>query len=98
MKDGTRSFKFNDIHVSYPPDMSRAEALSYLDEVPKELDKKYPLTSLTITYSAGDVMLWPHYDTVVRIRRITGYMSRVPNFNEAKKAELAARTQHISNE
>lgn len=31
---------------------------------------------------------------IKRIRRITGYLSEVNNFNEAKKAELKDRVQH----
>ena len=34
-------------------------------------------------------------NTVTRLRRITGYLSNVNNFNEAKKAEAKARQQHI---
>lgn len=34
-------------------------------------------------------------DPIIRIRRITGYLSAVSNFNDAKKAELEARTTHL---
>jgi anaerobic ribonucleoside-triphosphate reductase activating protein len=33
---------------------------------------------------------------VRRVRRITGYLSNVDNFNDAKRAECASRTTHLS--
>lgn len=32
---------------------------------------------------------------IKRIRRITGYLSEVSNFNDAKRAELADRSIHM---
>ncbi len=43
----------------------------------------------------GYVNLRPHYDTVIRVRRVTGYLSATVNFNDAKRAEMAAREGHI---
>ena len=40
------------------------------------------LVELDIKIKDDDVLLTPHYDTIVRVRRITGYLSNVKNFKE----------------
>ena len=44
----------------------------------------------------GYLTFQPYYARrISRIRRITGYFSKVENFNDAKKAELRDRVVHI---
>ena len=42
-----------------------------------------------------EVVLTPHY-TIVRVRRITGYLSNVKNFNAAKKRRTVGSCQTFS--
>ena len=45
------------------------------------------IDELCIEINGDDVLLKPRFQTIVRLRRITGYMSNVNNFNQAKKEE-----------
>ena len=74
--------------------ISGEEALEYL-KIQKELYPNRTLIALDITLDGDDVILTPHYDTVVRVRRITGYLSNVKNFNAAKKEEAFDRVVHF---
>jgi predicted translin family RNA/ssDNA-binding protein len=48
------------------------------------------------TDSDGYLSFQPYFTRKIkRIRRITGYFSRVENFNDAKKAELYDRVVHM---
>lgn len=86
------------IKVSYPDEMSIEEATYYLKsqlDYEKESGKvKSKLVALDIELDGSEVVLRPHYDTVIRTRRITGYLSTIPRFNDAKKAEEEARVKH----
>lgn len=87
---------YEGITVYYPVDMHADEAKEYVKE---ELRKKvkYPLLRVDINYHAdGDLIIRPHYDTICRVRRITGYLSTLPKFNDAKKAEAKDRVAHIT--
>ena len=53
------------------------------------------LLSLDLSLKGDNVIVKPHYDTIVRVRRITGYLSTLPRFNDAKKAEVADRVCHL---
>ena len=53
------------------------------------------LLSLDLSLKGDNVVVKPHYDTIVRVRRITGYLSTLPRFNDAKKAEVADRVCHL---
>lgn len=83
------------IKVRYPREIADDEALGYIKDVPLLLKNKYPLVELEITLdTTGYVKLYPKYNSIVRIRRITGYQSKIENFNDAKKDELKARVKH----
>ena len=87
---------YEGITVYYPSDMHADEAKEYVKE---ELRKKvkYPLIRVDINYHAdGDLIIRPQYDTICRVRRITGYLSTLPKFNDAKKAEARGRVPHFS--
>lgn len=87
---------YEGIIVSYPCDMSEDEAKECVkDELRKRV--KYPLMSVDINYHIdGDLIIRPRYDTITRVRRITGYLSTLPNFNDAKRAEARDRVAHIT--
>ena len=87
-------FTFNEVLVKCPEEMSRNEAQEYVKD---QLDLKpgRKLVEMAIKFDGSDVVLEPHYDSVVRVRRITGYLSTIPRFNDAKKAEERSRLKHI---
>jgi hypothetical protein len=81
--------------VNYPSEMSEAEVLDYLKEELERAKVGKILAELDITLDGNDVELHPHYDSVVRIRRITGYLSTRPRFNDAKREEEFSRVTHL---
>ena len=88
---------YEGITVYYPSDMHADEAKEYVKE---ELRKKvkYQLMRVDINHHAdGDLIIRPHYDTICRVRRITGYLSALPKFNDAKRAEERNRVSHFDN-
>lgn len=89
---------YNAINIMYPDEMSREEAISYVDEE-LGLNPKMRLASIEIKLSSDktDVELQPIYDTITRVRRITGYLSTLPKFNDAKRAEERDRVSHFDN-
>jgi len=87
-------FVFNDVRVDCPDEMPQQEALEYV----KEQLVFFPgrrLVEMQIALEGDQVRLEPHYDSVVRVRRITGYLSTIPRFNDAKKEEERNRLKHI---
>jgi anaerobic ribonucleoside-triphosphate reductase activating protein len=82
--------------VNYSPELDDKEVDSLLKEeqVRAGIEKRL-LLELDLTLSGDDVMIWPHYDSVRRVRRITGYLSTLPRFNDAKKEEEVSRISHI---
>ena len=86
---------FKNIQITYPDTMSYEEALSYVNEE-LELNPTKRLKTLEIKLcSETEVTIIPQYDTINRVRRITGYLSNLPNFNDAKKAEANDRVKHM---
>ncbi len=89
-----QQFLFKDVIVNCPEEMPAEEAREYLDEQ-LNLFRGHKLVELDIAIDGQEVMLAPHYDSVVRVRRITGYLSTIPRFNDAKKEEEKNRLKHI---
>ena len=60
-----------------------------------------PLGSITLDIEADSdgehVVIFPH-PVIKRVRRITGYLSNLDNFNDAKKAEEDDRFKHVGTE
>lgn len=85
------------IKITCPDDMDRDEAVSYVDEE-LALNPKMKLVRMDISLTAdlNGVELHPVYDTITRVRRITGYLSTVEKFNDAKRAEERDRVAHMS--
>ena len=82
----------DNVKINCNIEISEQEALAYCNLL-KSPEKR--LVELDITIEGDDVNLKPHYDTIVRVRRITGYLSNVKNFNAAKKSEASDRVKHF---
>ncbi|MDD4601469.1 hypothetical protein SDC9_04152 [bioreactor metagenome] len=55
-----------------------------------------PLASIDVKLCGDDVEITSHERSpITRLRRITGYLSTVDRFNDAKQAELKARQVHV---
>jgi hypothetical protein len=90
--------------VHYPPEMDEKEVAAHLAEQ-KEIDssarkKERRLVEMELSLAGTgsgceEVIIKPHYDDVRRIRRITGYLSTIPRFNDGKLDEEAQRVSHI---
>ena len=82
----------NNVKVNCNEEISEKEAAEYVNMM-KSPEKR--LVELDVKIKDDDVVLTPHYDTIVRVRRITGYLSNVNNFNSAKKHEQSDRVKHF---
>ena len=85
--------KIDNVKINCNIEISEEEARSYFSSV-KSPEKR--LVELDIKIKDDDVLLTPHYDTIVRVRRITGYLSNVKNFNAAKRHEQSDRVKHFN--
>ena len=83
------TYEMDGIKVNCAEGISKEEAAVYLK------DQHETLLSLDLSLKGDNVVVKPHYDTIVRVRRITGYLSTLPRFNDAKKAEVADRVCHL---
>jgi len=83
----------DNVKINCNIEISKQEARTYLT-MQKEFHSGN-LKELDINIIGDDVELIPHYDTIVRLRRITGYLSNVKNFNAAKKEESHDRVKHF---
>ena len=46
------------------------------------------LLSLDLSLKGDNVVVKPHYDSIVRVRRITGYLSTLPRLTMPKRLKL----------
>ncbi len=88
-------FIFNDVTVNCPDEMQIQEAQEYVKDQLHIEPAGRKLLQMDIDVSGDDVVLKPHYDSIVRVRRITGYLSTIPRFNDAKKDEEHQRIKHM---
>lgn len=88
--------KIDNVEVIYPDEMKIEEVTVYLQEQ-QELNPKIRMTRLAIEFDHNkeNVYLHPTYDTITRTRRITGYLSNLKKFNDAKQAEANDRVTHF---
>jgi hypothetical protein len=84
----------DNVKINCNIEISEAEARSYFNSE-KQLRPNMTMLALDIEIAGDDVVLTPHYNTIVRVRRITGYLSNVKNFNSAKKSEQSDRVKHF---
>ena len=74
-------------------ELSNDEALAYVEHVTAKNGRKPD--SLSITLDGDFAELFPVYRRPFeRIRRITGYLQKTDNWNDAKRAEGADRVKH----
>lgn len=96
--DFMQKWVINSVEVTADVGISQEEAEMYLQEEQKIWhDKKKKLGKVIIKLcDNGEVELKTiERSPIKRVRRITGYLSEVDNFNDAKKAELAQRKSHM---
>lgn len=87
----------DNITVMYDDAIALDELRQYVDQE-KEIwnGKGKKLASVEVKVDGDDVEITSHEKSpITRLRRITGYLSRVDNFNDAKRAELTARQVHV---
>ena len=86
----------DNIVVECPTEMSEEEAAAYVQQERKLWEEKGKvLGKVNIKVDGEEVVLKSYQKSPIRrIRRITGYLSEVSNFNQAKRAELSERVAH----
>lgn len=84
------------VYVEHPAEMTSEEAMFYAEEeIGLWREKGKYLDRVQIETDGSYVVVKAREKSPIkRIRRITGYLSEVSNFNDAKRAELADRTMH----
>ncbi len=87
-------FEYQGVQVIHPDDMTEVEAKAYVDEQLLLMPAK-TLTKVELSLEGDEVLIRPRYNTISRVRRITGYLSTIPKFNDAKKAEARDRVAHV---
>lgn len=88
------TYEMDGIKVNCAEGISKEEAAVYLKDQ-LQVRPHETLLSLDLSLKGDNIIVKPHYDTIVRVRRITGYLSTLPRFNDAKKAEVADRVCHL---
>ena len=59
-------------------------------------EKGKTLAKIQITRYGDDIVIAAHERSPIRrVRRITGYLSNIDNFNDAKKQECEKRVSHF---
>ncbi|MDR3590947.1 MAG: anaerobic ribonucleoside-triphosphate reductase [Negativicutes bacterium] len=84
------------VKVDYPFEMTPEEAVRYAEEeIGLWREKGKTLDTVEIQTDGGYVIVKAKEKSPIRrVRRITGYLSELHNFNDAKQAELEERTRH----
>jgi len=88
------NYEFNGVMVFCPEEINEQEAAAYLQDQLQIMPHK-TLLSMDLELEGEEVVIKPHYDSIVRVRRITGYLSTLPRFNDAKKQEAHDRVAHL---
>lgn len=88
------NYEINGVMVFCPEEINEQEATAYLHSQLQVMPHK-TLLSMDLELDGDDVIIKPHYDSIVRVRRITGYLSTLPRFNDAKKQEAHDRVAHL---
>jgi len=83
----------NGVRVTYCEDITEQEAAEYVnEEIKLWADNGKELSSIFITVDGDEAVIeGKEKSPIRRIRRITGYLSEVTNFNDAKRNELVDR-------
>ena len=85
------------VYVEHPAQMTSEEAMYYAEEeIGLWREKGKQLERVEIETDGNYVVVKAREKSPIkRIRRITGYLSEVNNFNDAKRAELSSRITHF---
>lgn len=83
--------------IVFPDEMSQEEALKYVaDEKQRWLQSGKTLAKVELRIDGDEVVITAtEKSPISRVRRITGYLSNLSNFNDAKTAEESQRKKHI---
>ena len=86
----------NQVAVEYDPLLTVAEMTSIVeDELKLWKENQKELARVELTLDGDNVVIKAvEKSPVRRVRRITGYLSNMENFNDAKQDELGARYKH----
>ncbi len=86
------------IAVDYDPMLSVDEVTTIVEEEMKLWKEKHKeLARVELSLDGDSVVVKAvEKSPVRRVRRITGYLSNMENFNDAKQAELGARYKHYN--
>ena len=86
----------NQVVVTYDPELSMDEITAIVkEEVKLWGDKSKELARVEVTLDGENIIVKSvEKSPVRRVRRITGYLSNIENFNDAKQDELGARYKH----
>lgn len=89
------TYELQGVEVNCDNQITKEEAAAYVQEQLQIMPHK-TLLKVDLALDGQNVLVQPYYDTIVRVRRITGYLSTLPRFNDAKKAEVADRVTHFN--
>lgn len=86
------------IVVTADPALAHEEIMSIMDAEIEQWQKRGKALSRVELIVDGEEVIVKAVEKspVRRIRRITGYLSSVDNFNDAKRAECGQRVSHIT--
>lgn len=86
----------NQVAVEYDSALTVAEMTSIVeDELKMWKENQKELARVELTLDGDNVVVKAvEKSPVRRVRRITGYLSNMENFNDAKQDELGARYKH----
>lgn len=88
----------NGIVVTADPALSNEEIVAIVDAEMQEWRKRSKaLAKIELSVDGDEVIVKAvEKSPVRRVRRITGYLSTVDNFNDAKRAECTDRQAHMA--
>ena len=91
------SIVIDGITVTHDECLSMEEVMQYLADEQEEWNAKgKELARIELILDSDMVIIKAvEKSPVKRVRRITGYLSNMENFNDGKKAELAERYKHM---
>lgn len=86
----------NGIQVTADPRLSREEINQFIaEEQQLWISRNKTLGQVELRIEQDEVIVKATEKSPIRrVRRITGYLSSITNFNDAKVAECSDRTQH----
>jgi hypothetical protein len=86
------------INVVAAPELSDQEVYKIVnDEIKIWISKNKTLAKIELSLDGENILVTAiEKSPIRRVRRITGYLSNMENFNDAKLSELNNRTKHVS--